>query len=66
MGRWLFPRRPGKHINPRLFMRRLRALGIDPLGARNSALPHLVTKSRHPSSPTSLATATKSLTDTPN
>jgi hypothetical protein len=41
---WLFPTaRPGRqHLNPQSIMRRLRGLGIDLLGARNTALPSLV------------------------
>lgn len=40
---WLFPGyRPGEHIHPNTLMDRLRALGIDLLGARNTALRELV------------------------
>jgi hypothetical protein len=40
---WLFPsNRPGRHINPQAIMKRLRALGIDLQGARNTALRELV------------------------
>jgi hypothetical protein len=40
---WLFPSsRPGKHIDPQSIMHRLRALGVNLLGARNSALQNLV------------------------
>ena len=40
---WLFPGyRPGKHLDAQSIMIRLRWLGINPLGARNSALGNLV------------------------
>ncbi|MFT4397236.1 recombinase XerD [Gordonia lacunae] len=40
---WLFPGyRPGEHIHPNTLMDRLRTLGIDLLGARNTALRELV------------------------
>jgi len=40
---WLFPGyRPGEHLHPSTLMDRLRALGIDLLGARNTALRELV------------------------
>jgi hypothetical protein len=42
---WLFPGyRPGEHLHPNTLMDRLRWLGIDLLGARNTALPELVTQ----------------------
>ncbi len=42
---WLFPGyRPGEHLHPNTLMDRLRWLGIDLLGARNSALRELVTQ----------------------
>lgn len=41
---WLFPGyRPGEHLHPGTVMLRLRQLGIDLLGARNTALRELVT-----------------------
>ncbi len=41
--RWLFPStRAGKHLHPGPLMTRIRALGIDLLGARNAALRGLV------------------------
>ncbi|MBU8811721.1 recombinase XerD [Mycolicibacterium goodii] len=40
---WLFPGyRPGEHLHPNTLMDRLRWLGIDLLGARNTALRELV------------------------
>jgi hypothetical protein len=40
---WLFPSsRPGRHIVPHSITKRLRALGIDLLGARTTALQCLV------------------------
>jgi hypothetical protein len=40
---WLFPSiRPGWHLDPQMVMKRLRSLGIDLLGARNTALQSLV------------------------
>jgi hypothetical protein len=40
---WLFPGyRPGKHLDAQSIMQRLRGLGINLLGARNSALGNLV------------------------
>lgn len=40
---WLFPSvRPGRHLDPQQIMKRLRDLGIDLLGARNTALQSLV------------------------
>lgn len=40
---WLFPgHRAGKHLDPHTMMMALRTLGIDLLGARNSALQNLV------------------------
>jgi hypothetical protein len=40
---WLFPgHRAGKHLDPHTMMMRLRTLGINLLGARNSALQNLV------------------------
>jgi hypothetical protein len=40
---WLFPSsRPGRHLDPQSIMHRLRWLGIDPLGAGNTALQELV------------------------
>jgi hypothetical protein len=40
---WLFPSsHPGKHLDPQSIMHRLRDLGINLLGARNSALQNLV------------------------
>lgn len=42
---WLFPGyRPGEHLHPNTLMDRLRWLGIDLLGARNTALRELVTQ----------------------
>ena len=40
---WLFPSvRPGRHLSPQVIMERLARLGIDLLGARNTALQSLV------------------------
>jgi len=40
---WLFPsNRPGRHIDPQAIMQRLRALGINLQGSRNTALQELV------------------------
>jgi len=40
---WLFPSaRPGRHLYPQVIMQRLERLGIDLLGARNTALQSLV------------------------
>ena len=40
---WLFPSSyPGKHLDPQSIMMRLRKLGINLLGARNSAIQNLV------------------------
>jgi hypothetical protein len=40
---WLFPfNRPGRHLDPQTIMLRLRWLGINLFGARNSALGNLV------------------------
>ncbi|SKV41874.1 site-specific recombinase XerD [Mycobacteroides abscessus subsp. massiliense] len=40
---WLFPGyRPGEHLHPNTLMDRLRWLGMDLLGARNTALRELV------------------------
>ncbi|MGB9305935.1 MAG: recombinase XerD [Mycobacterium sp.] len=40
---WLFPsNRPGRHLDPQIIMKRLRGLGINLLGARNTALQSLV------------------------
>ncbi len=42
---WLFPGyRPGEHLHPNTLMDRLRWLGMDLLGARNTALRELVTQ----------------------
>ncbi len=42
---WLLPGyRPGEHLHPNTLMDRLRELGIDLLGARNTALRELVTQ----------------------
>lgn len=42
---WLFPGyRPGDHLHPNTIMDRLRELGIDLLGARNTALRELVSQ----------------------
>jgi len=58
---WLFPGyRPGKHLDAQSNMIRLRWLGINLLGARNSALGNLVAEVSLPWSPNSSATATKS------
>ena len=46
---WLFPGyRPGKHLDAQSIMMRLRWLGINLLGARNSALGNLVAEVRPP------------------
>jgi hypothetical protein len=40
---WLFPGyHPGTHLDPQSIMLRLRKLGVDLLGGRNSALQNLV------------------------
>ena len=40
---WLFPSTyPGKHLEAQNMMKRLRALGVNLLGARNSAIQNLV------------------------
>ena len=40
---WLFPsNRPGRHLDPQFIMKRLRNLGVNLLGARNTALQSLV------------------------
>ena len=42
---WLFPSiRPGRHIDPQAIMQRLRALGVNLLGSRNTALQELVSE----------------------
>ena len=42
---WLFPSsRPGRHLDPQAIMQRLRWLGIDLLGSRNTALRELVSE----------------------
>jgi len=39
---WLFPgTRSGQHLHPNTIMLRLRGLGIELLGARNTALPYV-------------------------
>ncbi|WP_079635523.1 recombinase XerD [Mycobacteroides abscessus] len=46
---WLFPsNRAGSHIDPQTIMHRLRDLGINLHGARNSALQHLVKEAPPP------------------
>lgn len=46
---WLFPsNRAGNHIDPQTIMHRLRSLGINLHGARNSALQHLVKEAPPP------------------
>jgi hypothetical protein len=46
---WLFPSiRAGNHIDPQSIMHRLRGLGIDRHGARNSALQNLVKEAPPP------------------
>jgi hypothetical protein len=46
---WLFPsNRPGRHLNPQFIMTRLRNLGINLLGARNTALRSLVVETPPP------------------
>jgi hypothetical protein len=41
--RWLFPGyHPGTHLDPQSIMQRLRRLGVNLLGGRNSALQNLV------------------------
>ena len=46
---WLFPGyRPGKHLDAQSIVMRLRWLGINLLGARNSALGNLVAEVRPP------------------
>jgi hypothetical protein len=40
---WLFPGHcPGMHLDPQSIMQRLRKLGVNLRGGRNSALQHLV------------------------
>jgi hypothetical protein len=42
---WLFPSsRPGRHFDPQVIMQRLRSLGINLLGSRNTALQELVSE----------------------
>ncbi|GLP81016.1 hypothetical protein [Mycobacterium antarcticum] len=42
---WLFPSsRPGRHLDPQAIMQRLRWVGIDLLGSRNTALRELVSE----------------------
>jgi hypothetical protein len=42
---WLFPSvRPGRHLEPQAIMHRLRLLGINLLGSRNTALQELVSE----------------------
>ena len=42
---WLFLSiRPGRHIDPQAIMQRLRALGVNLLGSRNTALQELVSE----------------------
>ncbi|OIN80733.1 hypothetical protein [Mycobacterium malmoense] len=42
---WLFPsNRPGRHLEPQAVMHRLRGLGINLLGSRNTALQQLVSE----------------------
>jgi hypothetical protein len=63
---WLFPSsRPGKHIDPQSIMHRLRALGVNLLGARNSALQNLVAEVPLPSSPNYWVIAARSPSATP-
>jgi hypothetical protein len=46
---WLFPStRPGRHLDPQVIMQRLRWLGIDLLGSRNTALRELVSEAPAP------------------
>ena len=46
---WLFPSsRPGRHLGPQFIMKRLRNLGINLLGARNTALQSLVVEAPPP------------------
>ncbi|MGB8387952.1 hypothetical protein [Mycobacterium sp.] len=46
---WLFPsRRPGRHLGPQVIMARLGGLGIDLLGALNTALQSLVAEAPPP------------------
>lgn len=64
---WLFPGyRPGKHPDVQSITIRLRWLGINLLGARNSALGNPVAEIPLPWSPNSSDTATKSPSGTPN
>jgi antirestriction protein ArdC len=42
---WLFPsNRPGRNIDPQAIMHRLRRLGVNLLGSRNTALQELVSE----------------------
>ena len=46
---WLFPSsRPGRHLGPQFIMKRLRNLGINLLGARDTALQSLVVETPPP------------------
>ena len=46
---WLFPSsRPGRHLGPQFIMKRLRNLGINLLGTRNTALQSLVVEAPPP------------------
>ena len=64
---WLFPGyHPGKQLDPQSIMMRLRKLGINLLGGRNSALQNLVADVPLPSRPNCWATATKSPSATPS
>jgi hypothetical protein len=63
---WLFPgSHAGKHLDPQSIMHRLRKLGINLLGARDSAIQNLAAEVPRPSALNSSATATKSRTGTP-
>jgi hypothetical protein len=58
---WLFPGyHPGKHLDAQTIMQRLRNLGINLLGARNSALQNLVAEVPLPLSRNYWDIATKS------
>jgi hypothetical protein len=57
--------RPGRHRQPIEIMARLRRLGIDLLGARNTALQSLAVAAPEPLAPNCSATATTPSNATP-
>jgi len=63
---WLFPSsRAGRHIDPQSIMKRLRTLGIDLQGARNTALQALVTEIPAPVVAERVCCTSRSLRSTP-